>query len=77
MSGPTSNRPVNMLKMTIKSIRTHLQIVVRIDPGGRQVKGHIGTEIIAAYIASKSAIKCAYKHASSVGVMILEAWESQ
>ncbi len=77
MSGSTPSRPVNILKMNIQSIRTHLQIVVRIDPGGRQVKGHIRTEIIASYIANKSSFKDAYKRANSVGVMLLVAGGSQ
>ncbi len=41
--------------------------------GERHLKSKIRTEIVAMYIADKSALKIAYRRASSVGVMLLVA----
>ncbi len=51
-----------------------------LDPKEREVKGQIKAERISAYIAEKSVLKSANKHASSVGLMSLvgggSQWES-
>ncbi len=47
--------------------------LIPFDPGERRVKGQIRTEMVTAYIAEKRGLKSA----TSVGVMLLVAWESQ
>ncbi len=47
--------------------------VIALDLLERHLKSKIRTEMVAMYIADKSALKIAYRRASSVGVMLLVA----
>ncbi len=50
--------------MSVMALGKMSLALIRLDPGERQVKGQIRVEIIAVYIAEKSAMKCANKRAN-------------